>query len=237
MTVYAVIQERRRLYRDGIALALDREPDLEVVGLAAGPEDLVELCKDQDPDVVVMEVDVSEWDPGRLGVSLQATCGPLRLVGLYRSLSGVQAREIRRARFCALVSTVTGLPALRDAVRGVRRLEAVSVDQAAASVRRESRLTARQLDVLRLVGQGSSTDEVGRRLGISPKTVAHHKQCVFRKLGVQNQAHAVAVAMQSGLLAFDLMRPWSVLVNPGGPGDDPTNQEATNWGDTACASL
>ena len=174
MTVYAVIQERRRLYRDGIALALDREPDLEVVGLAAGPEDLVELCKDQDPDVVVMEVDVSEWDPGRLGVSLQATCGPLRLVGLYRSLSGVQAREIRRARFCALVSTVTGLPALRDAVRGVRRLEAVSVDQAAASVRRESRLTARQLDVLRLVGQGSSTDEVGRRLGISPKTARGH---------------------------------------------------------------
>jgi two-component system response regulator NreC len=204
MTVHAVIQEQRRLYRDGIALALDREPDLEVVGLARGPEDLADVCKQRRPDVVLMEIDVNGWEPRRVGASLQRTCGPLRLVGLYRSLSGVQARKARRDGFCALVSTGAGLSTLLDAVRGTRRPEAISPVRSAAAVRRQPRLTARQVEVLRLVGQGSTSEEVGRLLGISPKTVANHKQCVFRKLGVQNQAHAVAVAMRSGQLAFDL---------------------------------
>lgn len=225
MTLHAVIQEQRRLYRDGIALALDREPDLEVVGLANGPEDLADICKRRRPDVVLMEVDVRGWEPGRVGASLQSTYGPLRLVGLYRSLSAAQARKARRAGFGALVSTGTGLPMLLDAVRGTRRPEAVWLARSAAAVRRPPRLTGRQLEVLRLVGQGSSTEEVGRVLGISPKTVAHHKQCVFRKLGVQNQAHAVAVAMRSGQLAFDLGGPAGMALHN-------RDQPHPSWGDS-----
>jgi DNA-binding NarL/FixJ family response regulator len=205
MTVSAVVQERRRLYRDGVALALEREPDLHVVGVATGGDELVELCQERRPNVVLTEVDVSEWDPCRLAHAIQRTCGPLRLVGLFRSLGAVDTREVRRAGFSSLVSTRTGLAVLRDAVRGVRRLEALSVPVAVTGTPREPRLTARQLDVLRLVGQGSTTEEVGRRLGISPKTVAHHKQCVFRKLGVQNQAHAVSIAMRTGLLPAEQM--------------------------------
>jgi two-component system, NarL family, response regulator DesR len=205
MTIRSVIQERRRLYRDGIALALDREPDLHVAGVAVGANELMELCRDERPDVVLTEVDVNEWDPCRLGASLQRLYGPLRLVGLYRSLGGVQARDLRRVGFGSLVSTLTDLRVLREAVRGVRYVEDAPVATRSPYSPPESRLTARQLDVLRLVGQGSTTQEVGRQLGISPKTVAHHKQCVFRKLGVQNQAHAVSIAMRSGLLGADLM--------------------------------
>jgi DNA-binding CsgD family transcriptional regulator len=64
-------------------------------------------------------------------------------------------------------------------------------------------LTARELDVLGLVGAGHTTREVSEALGISPKTVENHKQRIFVKLGVQNQAHAVAVAMRTGLLHAD----------------------------------
>jgi DNA-binding NarL/FixJ family response regulator len=209
MTIHAVVQERRRLYRDGIAFALEGEPDLEVVGVATKADELLELCKDRRPDVVLMEVDVTEWDACRLGGSLLRIYGPLRLVGLYRSLDALQARDARRAGFAVLVSTLTDLRVLRDAVRGVRSLEAAPTasgsPSGSPSAHREPRLTTRQLDVLRLVGQGSTTEEVGRHLGISPKTVAHHKQCVFRKLGVQNQAHAVSIAMRSGLLAANQM--------------------------------
>jgi DNA-binding NarL/FixJ family response regulator len=207
MTIHAVVQERRRLYRDGIAIALDREADLQVVGVATEATELMELCRDHRPDVVLTEVDVNEWDPCRLGASLRRSYGPVRLVGLYRSLSGAQARDLRRAGFVALVSTLTDLRVLREAVRGVRPLEAVAVATGSLGPSRQLRLTARQLDVLRLVGQGSTTEEVGRQLGISPKTVAHHKQCVFRKLGVQNQAHAVSIAMRSGLLNANQMGP------------------------------
>jgi DNA-binding NarL/FixJ family response regulator len=188
-----------------MALALDREPDIDVVGVATEADELIELCCRLRPDVVVTEVDARVWDPCQLGLLLQRTCGAVQVVGTYRSLTSAQARDARRAGFSALVSMLTGVSILRDAVRGVHRHESLPVETGATCLLREPRLTSRQLDVLRLVGQGSTTEEVGRRLGISPKTVAHHKQCVFRKLGVQNQAHAVSVAMRRGLLVADHM--------------------------------
>jgi len=67
-------------------------------------------------------------------------------------------------------------------------------------LRQTGTLTPRELDVLRLVAAGLTTGEIGPRLGISPKTVENHKQRLFAKLGVQNQAHAVSIAMRAGLL-------------------------------------
>jgi DNA-binding NarL/FixJ family response regulator len=61
-------------------------------------------------------------------------------------------------------------------------------------------LSARELEVLRLVAQGLSSKTIGRRLSLSPSTVNHHMQSVFNKLGVDTRAQAVAVATQRGLL-------------------------------------
>ncbi len=52
-----------------------------------------------------------------------------------------------------------------------------------------------------MIGAGCTTREVGARLGISAKTVENHKRQLFRRLGVQNQAHAVAIAMRRGLIS------------------------------------
>jgi DNA-binding CsgD family transcriptional regulator len=61
-------------------------------------------------------------------------------------------------------------------------------------------LTDRELGVLSLVGAGLTSAQISRRLQISHKTVENHKQRIFAKLGVQNQAHAVSVALRAGLL-------------------------------------
>ena len=58
------------------------------------------------------------------------------------------------------------------------------------------RLTGREADVLALVGAGRTSRQISAELHISPKTVENHKQRIFGKLGVQNQAHAVSVAMR-----------------------------------------
>jgi predicted ATPase/DNA-binding CsgD family transcriptional regulator len=65
---------------------------------------------------------------------------------------------------------------------------------------RQSPLTAREQEVLRLVAEGRSSKEIGRRLFLSPSTVNHHIQSIFNKLGVDTRAQAVAVAAQQGLL-------------------------------------
>ena len=86
-----------------------------------------------------------------------------------------------------------------------------AVDEFVAMVRRlleraegrsvfESALTPRELEVLGLVADGLSRDEIGRRLFISPKTVGTHIERIFRKLGVHTRAQAVSFAYEHGLL-------------------------------------
>jgi DNA-binding CsgD family transcriptional regulator len=69
-----------------------------------------------------------------------------------------------------------------------------------ASASTSAVLTPREVEVLTLIAAGHTAAEVARELGISPKTVENRKQSIFAKLDVQNQAHAVAVALRSGIL-------------------------------------
>ena len=61
-------------------------------------------------------------------------------------------------------------------------------------------LTPRQLEVVRLIGRGLTSQEIAGQLGVRPKTVENYKQRVFVRLGVQNQAHAVARCARMGLM-------------------------------------
>jgi DNA-binding CsgD family transcriptional regulator len=65
---------------------------------------------------------------------------------------------------------------------------------------REALLTPRELEILRLIAAGKLTREIAVALGVTIKTVENHKQRLFRKLDVQNQAHAVSIAIRRGLL-------------------------------------
>ena len=64
-------------------------------------------------------------------------------------------------------------------------------------------LSPRELEVLTLVGSGMTCKEISEWIGVSPRTVENHKRRSFYKLGVQNQAHAVAVAIRCGLIDGD----------------------------------
>ena len=66
-------------------------------------------------------------------------------------------------------------------------------------------LTRRQIEVVRLIGQGLTSQEIALQLGVRPKTVENYKQRVFVRLGVQNQAHAVARCARMGLMDDDLV--------------------------------
>jgi DNA-binding CsgD family transcriptional regulator len=76
----------------------------------------------------------------------------------------------------------------------------VPADRVVSLDERRPLLSQREVQVLGEIGSGSTTRIVAETMGISPKTVENHKQRIFAKLGVQNQAHAVAVAMRQGLL-------------------------------------
>jgi DNA-binding NarL/FixJ family response regulator len=195
------IQDRQRLYREGVALVLAGEPDLEIVATAATAAELVTLTAETEIDLVVLELDVEDWDACRLVAALRKRHPNLAVVGLLPGdddtlparayQAGVRSVFPRNAGIRAFLRTVRSLPAPSRSVP-VERV--VRLDE------RRPLLSNREVQVLGEIGAGSTTRIVAETMGISPKTVENHKQRIFTKLGVQNQAHAVAVAMRQGLL-------------------------------------
>ncbi len=203
ISIRAVVQQRHRLFRHGLAMLLHDEPDIEVVGTAATGPELVRVCEQSQPDVVLLEADATEWDAGHLSVALLKRHSRLRVVGLHGDCDPAAVRRAQRAGMAALLSRSAGVAPLLTALRDRSRRRPV-IPIAAARPRDQLRsvsLTERERQVLLHVGSGETSREICLQLGISRKTVENHKQRIFAKLDVQNQAHAIALAMRRGLIA------------------------------------
>lgn len=209
MATRVVVQQGQRLFREGLGHLLGVEEDMELCGTAASGAELVQVCADQRPEIVLLEADASGWDVARLCASLRRADPGLRLVGLSACVNtSTEITEAKRCGMSALVSRRKGIAGVLDALRAAmaqpqRGNVTVFRSWASADAPARMALTERELHVLHLVGAGCTSREISGRLGISHKTVQNHKQRVFEKLGVQNQAHAVSVAMRSGLLRAD----------------------------------
>jgi DNA-binding NarL/FixJ family response regulator len=195
------IQDRQRLYREGIALVLGGEPDFEVVVTAGTAAELVLLTTEEHIDLVVLELDVEDWDACRLVAALRKRHPGLAVVGIT---CGADATLPPAAYQAGVRSVFARNSGMRTCLRTIRSLpspsRAVSSNRVVHLDERRPLLSAREVEVLSEIGAGGTTRLVAVNMGISPKTVENHKQRIFCKLGVQNQAHAVAVAMRQGLL-------------------------------------
>ena len=201
-----VVQQRQRLFREGLGQLLQAEHDLAVVGTASSSRELTQVCQEHRPDVVVLEADAVEWDPGRLARALRRAVPSMRIIGL--STGEMSRADVARAHCDGIRDVLprsAGIGRILAAVRATSALHRVrpQVDSASLGGPAESQetvLTPRELTILNLVGAGFTSREISAQLAISHKTVENHKQRVFGKLGVQNQAHAVSVAMRLGLI-------------------------------------
>jgi DNA-binding NarL/FixJ family response regulator len=193
-----VIQQRRGLLREGLALWIAAQDDLELVATAeTGPEMLV-ACEEGPLDFVLFEADAAAWDPIGTADALRRRHPGLRLVATGDD--PVAAHSLVAAHApggpCAVLPRSAGIDEVLAAVRG----GPVRVELQLPVPDPRVLLTDRQLEILVYVGMGLAAREIADRLGISPKTVDNHKQRIYARLGVQSQAHAVAVAIRAGLI-------------------------------------
>lgn len=190
-----VLQHENRLVRETLAGRLRNEPGITLTGTVPTGPDLIQLCRLRRPAVVVFEADAPRWSNERL-VSLLAQPGrQMRMIGLHHGLPAAYVTRAYEAGVSAMVSYASGLETLLDAVRS----PALPVEIARNGSANGNALTERELEVLYLLSAGYPARQVAVELGISLHTVDNHKQRIFGKLDVQNQAHAVAIATRLGL--------------------------------------
>jgi DNA-binding NarL/FixJ family response regulator len=195
--VTVVLQHQNRLVRELMATHLTREPGLTLAGTVASAPELVQLCRLCRPEVAVFQADAPRWSNDRLVTLLLEPGRRLRMVGVHEVLPAAYVIRAYEAGISALVSSTRGLEALVEAIK----VPSAAVEITRLDKGRRQALTTRELEVLYLISAGYAPRQVAAELGISLHTVEHHKQRIFAKLDVHNQAHAAASATRLGLMA------------------------------------
>ena len=208
-----VLVDDEELVRGGIRMIVGAQPDMEVVGEAAGGRDGVEVTRERDPDLVLMDLRMPDGDGIEATRAIVAAGLRARVLvlttfdldehvhaALRAGASGYLLKSMApEALVDAIRRAAAGEPALAPAV--VTRLIAQVVDTPAdahGEDERIARLTAREREVLRLVAAGSSNAEVCAALHVSEPTVRTHLTHILAKLEVRDRIHAIVLAHELG---------------------------------------
>jgi DNA-binding NarL/FixJ family response regulator len=195
-----------RIVREGIALILSREPDMEVVGRAASGEEAVVMFRRLRPDITLMDLRLKAMsgleaigvirhdDPAARIIVLTMYVGD---EDIHQALAaGATTYLLKEALPDELVRTVRDVYAgehpMRDDVKA-------KLDERAG----QPALTPREVEVLALVTRGLRNKVIATELGITETTVAVHLKNIFAKLKVNERTAAVNVALRRGIVHID----------------------------------
>jgi DNA-binding NarL/FixJ family response regulator len=221
VTIRVLVADDQPLIRAGIAMLLDAETDIDVVGETDNGREAVDLARSLQPDIVLMDVRMPEVDgvqatsvitddnfsvkPGKsIKVLILTTYNIDETV--YRALRArASGFLLKHAAPTELVAAVRAIAAgdgwLDPAVTpGLLREFAARPERLRPAPSDLDHLTARERDVLVLVAHGLSNSEIAERLVIGQGTVKTHYSRVLMKLALRDRAQAVAAAYQTGLV-------------------------------------
>ncbi len=207
--VRVVVADDHPVVRFGVASLLNAQPGIEVVGEAESCEDCLQRLREQQPDVLILDLEMGDCGGLDAVESMQRTSDTRIVVYTSHDTEWTVTRTLQ-AGVQGFVCKATSPEMLVEAVNAVMRGQ-VFLDPAIASKvvgtlgrsnerRRVDRtLTERELEVLRRVAEGLRNKEISRVLGISERTVKFHMSALMGKLGVTNRTEAVKVGIQKGL--------------------------------------
>ncbi|MFF9145424.1 response regulator [Streptomyces sp. NPDC014861] len=224
MTIRVLLADDQALLRSAFRVLVDSEPDMEVVGEAADGAQAAALARAERPDVVLMDIRMPGTDG--LAATRMITADPelarVRIVMLttfeideyvVESLragasgflgKGAEPDELLGAIRIAHAGEALLSPAATKGLIATFLAQSAAVPPAGAGARvdagRLAALTAREREVLVLVGGGLSNDEIAERLDVSPLTVKTHVNRTMAKLGARDRAQLVVTAYETGLV-------------------------------------
>ncbi len=219
MNVRVLLADDDALLRAGLGVVLDNATGIEVVGEARDGTEAVELCRVLTPDVVLMDVRMPGTDGIEATRRVVAAGLPTRVLvlttfrhdeyvwgALRGGASGLLLKRASPERLVDAVHTVAAGETLLDpaVTRDLIQHFILHADGshviASEDARRVAKLTRRELQVLRLVGQGLSNQEIAGLLVIVESTAKTHVKRIQAKTGARDRAQAVVLAYQSGLM-------------------------------------
>jgi DNA-binding NarL/FixJ family response regulator len=193
-------------------MILDERPDLELVGEAENGAQALELAKELDPDVILMDVRMPELDGVEATKRLVAAGTRARILVLttfdldeyvYASIragaSGFLLKDVQPDELADAIRVVAAGNSLFGPAATQRLLDRFAERNEPTQLRSLDALTDREHEILELLAHGLSNAEIAERLYLSETTVKTHVSAVLRKLGVRDRVQAVIAAYEAGI--------------------------------------
>jgi two-component system, NarL family, response regulator NreC len=216
VSLSVLLAEDHAVVREGLRAMLEAEGDFQVVGQTGNSSDVGGMVEELHPDVLVLDLIM----PGIGGLNALRELARRRLstrvvvLSMYANeayvlealQNGAGAYVLKQAEATELVRGI------REVAKGRRYLspplsqravEAYAKRAKGTIATKEAELTAREKEVLTLVGQGFTSAQIGERLFISVRTVESHRSNLTKKLGLHSQAEMVRTALRRELTPLD----------------------------------
>jgi RNA polymerase sigma factor (sigma-70 family) len=217
MKIRIVVADDHAIIREGLRVMLGNQPDMEVVGIATNGREAIRLVDEHEPDVVVMDISMPELN----GIEAMQQMLPRHpnvqvvVLSIHESKPYV-SRALKAGARGYLIKETAGLEVV-EAVRAVHHSERY-LSQRIADLLTEASfqkleslievgpleaLSPREREILQLVAEGKTSQEIAERLSISPKTVDTYRSRLMHKIGVEDVAGLVKFAIQHGVISLE----------------------------------
>ena len=216
MGIKILLADDHKIIRDGLRSLIEKEKDMAVVAEAENGRDAIKLARQFAPDIVVMDINMPDLNGVDATKLILEESPEVRIIALSIHSSRRFVTRMLRAGAAGYLVKHCAYEELADAIRMVadhksylssQILDTVINDYTANLASDEesafSTLSTREREILQLVAEGTSSEDIAERLCISVKTVSSHRRTIMQKLDLHSVADLTRFAINEGLVSLD----------------------------------
>ncbi len=198
-----LIIDDHAVVREGLEAMLGVDPCFQRIATAASTEEALPLCESFHPHVILLDLKMPGSDGFNALEIIHRRWPEIRVMILSASATAAEVKLARRNGASGYLSKSADRATLMNAIRSIAEGELGFFQESAHLTPEGPTLSARELEVLRHLGRGLSSNELGRVLGIGSETVKSHIKSIFQKLEVVDRAEAIVRGYELGLLSVE----------------------------------
>jgi len=217
LKIRVLVADDHAIIREGLRVMLGNQPDMEVIGTASNGNETIQFVDQDEPDVVVIDISMPELNGIETIFRMLPDHPNIKIIVLsIHETKPYVYRTLKAGARGYLIKETAGLEVV-DAVRAVQRgerylsqriadlLTDISFRQLETSMEVSplDALSPREREILQLVAEGRTSQEIGERLSISSKTVDTYRSRLMHKIGVGDVAGLVKFAIQHGVISLE----------------------------------